>query len=955
MPGVRFSFAPGCCILPDPCRGRDTGIQLCPYYHGDNMKKATIFSLLLIVLCSLLPLAAEQNRKLQIREFSAYDLPDDDGSGVILRWIPLDKEHRIIKYNIYRGSSPDSLFLLSFLEVDPRLGVLAPFLYYYDTGDQPLVEFESSPRTLRKEKHQSPDSPLYQKFPLDHRLLGKILEDYSTYALVRSRVLHNRSREFKKDDAQYSSLKLTQLEGIYAIPKAGHHYYYAVAAVNERGQIIAASDVSEVMPIDNAPDATAILHSSYYPDLGQMNFEWSPPTGAQDIAVWEGWLYPKASLDQDDIMPTDWQEEGIQIFEIPNLYAGASYYHTEDVSWLDVDPRDSVVLLSYRDYEDQSAHVKARTFRSLDASRLPILPDYQVMDKPNDKGDVNLVSFGKPLAYITLAEYTDRRHRRLKFNYEISENELYIVDRIHFTFKSKDGAIIGEVTEQYVDKVIHLDLPEEHRDMNIFKAEMAVQLLGEKDFEAETVSQDITYNDYFRRFQPQDTYIEDLDVARLYFDVLRMSQVEWDFASGVRANALTRTYEHTIPFEDYLFRPIQGYDDASGRFLFDVRLALGTDPEQGISFDVPLYRDAFTHEMTERVSRIAELKVALSEDPDNEDLAYDLDYLQAEYDFITSHPAYLEGSEARSPGAWTKIMLRHRDRAQRTYQYRLLATDSRSAFVISEIYQAPDGSTWLMPQPQWFDRTKTMTLFASILLVILVVYAIYITRRKEVYIRPIAGLQELDNAIGRATEMGRPVMFVPGWGSLGDVCTIASLMILAQVAKKTAEYDIRLINPHCDYMVLPLAQEIVSTSYSEIGRPDSFNQNDIFFVSYDQFPFCAGVNGITVRERVATIFYMGFFNAEALLLTETGNAAGAIQIAATDAVTQIPFFITTCDYTLIGEEFYAASAYLSRNHDMVSMLKAQDYFKIIIVFVVVLGTLLSTLQYSSFIHAFPLE
>ena len=38
-----------------------------------------------------------------------------------------------------------------------------------------------------------------------------------------------------------------------------------------------------------------------------------------------------------------------------------------------------------------------------------------------------------------------------------------------------------------------------------------------------------------------------------------------------------------------------------------------------------------------------------------------------------------------------------------------------------------------------------------------------------------------------------------------------------------------------------------------------------------------------------------------------GNAAGAIQIAGTDAVTQLPFFITTCDYTLIGEELYAAS------------------------------------------------
>jgi len=156
-------------------------------------------------------------------------------------------------------------------------------------------------------------------------------------------------------------------------------------------------------------------------------------------------------------------------------------------------------------------------------------------------------------------------------------------------------------------------------------------------------------------------------------------------------------------------------------------------------------------------------------------------------------------------------------------------------------------------------------------------------------------------------------------------------------------------------MVMPMAQEIVQNAFNEVGRPDAYNPNDIFFVSYDQFPFCAGVNGLTVRERVATIFYMGFFNAEALLLTETGNQTGAFQIAGTDAITQVPFFITTCSYTLIGEEFYAASAYISRNPDLVSMLKASDYFKVIIVAVIIIGTLLASFNLTGFINAFPIE
>ena len=62
-------------------------------------------------------------------------------------------------------------------------------------------------------------------------------------------------------------------------------------------------------------------------------------------------------------------------------------------------------------------------------------------------------------------------------------------------------------------------------------------------------------------------------------------------------------------------------------------------------------------------------------------------------------------------------------------------------------------------------------------------------------------------------------------------------------------------------------------------------------------------------------------------VTASEPAIGAIQIAGSDAVTQIPFFITTCDYTLIGEELYAASAYLGREPILLGSLKAQDYAK----------------------------
>jgi hypothetical protein len=127
----------------------------------------------------------------------------------------------------------------------------------------------------------------------------------------------------------------------------------------------------------------------------------------------------------------------------------------------------------------------------------------------------------------------------------------------------------------------------------------------------------------------------------------------------------------------------------------------------------------------------------------------------------------------------------------------------------------------------------------------------------------------------------------------------------------------------------------------------------IFYLTNSQFAYVAGVNGIMIREKMATNFFLGFFAAEALLMTETGNTVGAVQIAGSDAITQIPFFITTCDYTLIGEELYAASAYLNREPMLLGTLKAQDYLKIIIVFLVLVGTILSTLQVTNLLNILP--
>ena len=183
-------------------------------------------------------------------------------------------------------------------------------------------------------------------------------------------------------------------------------------------------------------------------------------------------------------------------------------------------------------------------------------------------------------------------------------------------------------------------------------------------------------------------------------------------------------------------------------------------------------------------------------------------------------------------------------------------------------------------------------LIALLVFSILVLWFIFRAKSgKELFIRKISGLEAVDDAIGRATEMGRSVLYIPGIMDMDNIQTIASMVILGRVAKKAAEYDVYLHVPVSKSLVMTTAQEIVKESFSSVGRPDAYSPDDIHYLTDDQFGYAAGVDGIMVREKPATVFFLGAFYAESLILAETGHSVGAIQIAGTAMPAQLPFFV----------------------------------------------------------------
>ncbi len=233
--------------------------------------------------------------------------------------------------------------------------------------------------------------------------------------------------------------------------------------------------------------------------------------------------------------------------------------------------------------------------------------------------------------------------------------------------------------------------------------------------------------------------------------------------------------------------------------------------------------------------------------------------------------------------------------------------------------------------------------FAAILIFSITIYY-YIDRARsgeEIYLRTIPGLKAIEEAVGRATEMGKSVLFVPGISDLDQVETITGLNILGHVAENTAKYETSLNVPVSKSIVMEAGREVCKEAYLRAGRPDLYYDDMVHYVTEEQFAYTAGITGIMERDKPAACFYLGKFYAESLILAEAGNSIGALQIAGTGSYSQIPFFVTACDYTLIGEEFFVASAYLSKKPELVGSIKGQDIVKLLVMIAIVLTVVLN--------------
>lgn len=217
------------------------------------------------------------------------------------------------------------------------------------------------------------------------------------------------------------------------------------------------------------------------------------------------------------------------------------------------------------------------------------------------------------------------------------------------------------------------------------------------------------------------------------------------------------------------------------------------------------------------------------------------------------------------------------------------------------------------------------------------------TKRKIPYkIRDIGALDSVDDAIARCAEMGRPVLVSLGKRAVRHQDSVAAVPILSYIATKCAEVGSELITCTCQPEWQPLAETIVEEGFRVAGVQEAYNPDMVRFISPMGYAYVTGMLGIVNRERVGTTFMLGGYGGELLILSEGTGLLDSMVLSINGVYSQVYSVIISADYTTIGEEGYAASAYLGTEEQRINLF-ASDVLKIVSIAACVVGIILTNL------------
>lgn len=219
-------------------------------------------------------------------------------------------------------------------------------------------------------------------------------------------------------------------------------------------------------------------------------------------------------------------------------------------------------------------------------------------------------------------------------------------------------------------------------------------------------------------------------------------------------------------------------------------------------------------------------------------------------------------------------------------------------------------------------------------------------RRQAPSLRPIAAFEALRGLMGRVTEEGKRVHLSLGRSGVGEEQTAvvsAALDVQRSLSREGAALKTAPLVTVADPLVMLTAQDILYRAYRDRGLGAEYDGTQVQLVAPDPLAYAVGAQDRIDDERTAANVMVGHLREEYLLLGETGAHRDLLQVAGSDALNTQALMISTADHVLLGEEMFAAGAYLARRPASIASLQVQDFLRVLAVIAVLVGVVVKTL------------
>jgi hypothetical protein len=213
-------------------------------------------------------------------------------------------------------------------------------------------------------------------------------------------------------------------------------------------------------------------------------------------------------------------------------------------------------------------------------------------------------------------------------------------------------------------------------------------------------------------------------------------------------------------------------------------------------------------------------------------------------------------------------------------------------------------------------------------------------------LRSILPFNILQGVTARAIETGRAVHVSLGLGGItSDVAadSLAGLSVLEYLAGQSAAAGETPIVTMADPTLLPLAQDVIRRPYGTDRDEAAQAARRVRWVAPEPAAYAAGVMGTLGGEAVDANVMIGGFGDEYLLMGEAANRRQIVHIGGASDPNVVPFVFATADQALMGEDMYAAGAYLGHKPWHIGSLLAQDFMRWCVVTVIVILVVANTL------------